>query len=81
MFKHSLILNVSLYLYGFLMSKKFFSSALLEPESWHRDAFITQGENCNSKKICLLFGLVAVNANELADSAGKELSLFSFLSG
>lgn len=45
------------------------------------DAVITQGENCNSGKICLLFGLVAVNANELADSAGKELSLFSLPSG
>lgn len=45
-------------------------------ESWQGDAVITQGENCNSREICLLFGLVAVNANELADSAEKELPLF-----
>lgn len=44
--------------------------------SQHRNAVITQPQNCNSREICLLFGLVAVNPNELSDSAGKKLSLF-----
>lgn len=46
-----------------------------------RDAVITQGGNGNSREICLLFGFVAVNANELADSAGKEPSCFFLPSG
>lgn len=52
-----------------------FSSAPPESESQHRNAVITQAENCNSGEICLLFGLVVLNPNELSDSAGKELSL------
>lgn len=52
-----------------------FSSAPPESESQHRNAVITQAENCNSREICLLFGLVVLNPNELSDSAGKELSL------
>lgn len=52
-----------------------FLSAFPEFESQHRNTVITQAENCNSGKICLLFGLVELNPNELSDSAGKELSL------
>lgn len=72
----------SLSLIGGLNSLQFpsslflFSSALPEFESQHRNAVVTQTENCNSRKICLLFGLVVLNPNELSNSAGKELSLF-----
>lgn len=66
----------SKYSISFPSSVFFFSSALPESESQHRNTVITQAENCNSRKICLLFGLVVLNSNELSDSAGKELSLF-----
>lgn len=55
------------------MPKENSSSARSLSESWHGDAVITQGEGRNSREICLLFGPVAGNANELADSAEKEL--------
>lgn len=32
----------------------------------------TSLKNCNSGEMCLLFGLVVLNPNELSDSAGRE---------
>lgn len=77
---HPLIPNVSFNLYHLFSliwtvhfsPVFFFSSALPETESQHRNTVITQAENCNSRKICLLFGLVVLNPNELSDSAGKK---------